>query len=65
MKSTAHRYADSLLPVPLVDYVAEKRAEGKSWRRISLDLRDDTDGEIDVTHETLRTWCAEAEAVTS
>lgn len=59
MKSTTHRYADVVLDRPLADYVAERRGNGVSWRRISLDLRDDTDGEIDITYETLRAWFPE------
>ena len=38
----------------LEDYVTGRRAKGHSWRRISLNLRDDIG--VDVTHETLRSW---------
>jgi len=56
MKSLAHKYADTVLGRPLEEYVAEARARGTSWRRISLNLRDETGGEVDITHETLRSW---------
>lgn len=59
MKSPAHRLADVLLDQPLADYVADRRRDGASWRRISLDLRDDTDGQVDITYETLRAWFPE------
>jgi len=59
-KSPTHRYADVLLERPLAELVAERRSAGVSWRRISLELRDATNGEIDVTYETLRSWFPEA-----
>ena len=59
MKSTTHRYADLVLGRPLAEYVTEKRNAGISWRRISLDIRDDTAGQVDITYETLRKWFPE------
>lgn len=56
MKTTTHILADHLLDVPLAQYVGAKRAAGESWRNIALGLRDDTDGQVNVTHETLRRW---------
>lgn len=47
----------------LSDYVMTRRAAGKSWRQITLDIRDDT-GE-DVSFETLRGWFADSEPVAS
>lgn len=61
VKSITHRYADELLDRPLAEYVAEQRADGVSWRRIALNLRDETDGEIDITYETLRSWFPDPE----
>lgn len=40
-------------------WIAQRRQAGKSWRVISRELSDLTDGEIDVTYETLRSWAAE------
>jgi hypothetical protein len=50
------RLAEILLRQPVTEYVAAKRAEGRSWRLIARDLYEDTAGEIDVTYETLRGW---------
>lgn len=58
-KTATHKYADIRLGQPLEQYVADKRKAGVSWRRISLDLRDETNGDIDVTYETLRAWFPE------
>lgn len=52
--TVTQRLADHLLKGKLEEYVAERRSQGYSWRRISLELRDDIG--IDVTHETLRLW---------
>ncbi len=68
------RLADILLgdSGPLETFVRERRAAGRSWRQIERDLYRATDGEVDVTFETIRSWFpdeagdpAEAEAVAS
>ena len=46
--------ADHLLNGQLAEYVLSRRANGDSWRRIAINLRDDIN--IDVTHETVRAW---------
>lgn len=51
-----HRLADLLLPTTLSDFVATRRASGRSWRLIARDLHETTNGQIDVTAETLRGW---------
>ena len=40
----------------LDEFVRSRRAEGRSWRRLSSDLCDATNGRIDVTDVTLRAW---------
>lgn len=50
------RLADLLLGRPVLEFIAEKYADGLSYRRIAADLRDATDGEIDVSDVTIRTW---------
>lgn len=54
------RLATLLLGRPVMDFVAEHRANGASLRGIAAALRDATDGEIDVSDVTLRTWCVAA-----
>lgn len=55
------RLADRLLAdVGGVDQlIADKRADGASWRAIALAIRDLTAGEVDVTDETVRRWGSE------
>ncbi len=50
--------AEVLLQRPLSEYVAEKRTATPKWpwRLIATQLATDTDGKVDVTHETLRQW---------
>lgn len=52
------RLADVLLgdAGPLEAFVRTRRQAGRSWRLITRDLYDATDGQVDVVHETLRTW---------
>jgi hypothetical protein len=50
------RYADLLLERPVEDFIAERRANDLSYRRIAADLRDATSGEIDVSDVTIRAW---------
>ena len=52
--TATQRLADHLLAGKLGDYVISRRANGESWRRIAISLRDDTG--VDVTHETVRGW---------
>lgn len=51
--------AEHLIGGDLRGYVNQKRADGKSWHRISRDLLTDTNGVIDVTVQTLRNWFPE------
>lgn len=52
------RLATLLLHKPVTEWIAEQRAEGTSWRLTARALYAATDGQIDVTAETLRGWCA-------
>lgn len=56
------RLASILLHRPVSDFIGESRAAGKSWRVISRDLYKATNGQIDVTAETLRGWNASSAA---
>ena len=56
MATATQRLADAMLKESLEGYVRSRRAQGRPWRLIARDLWQDTDGEIDVTYETLRTW---------
>lgn len=55
--------AGLLLDRPLADYVAEKRnaVPRWPWRLIAVQLATDTEGQVAVTHETLRQWYARDE----
>lgn len=57
MRTPNQRLADILLGEPVEDWISRKRAEGLSWRRISLVLRDEKD--IDVAPGTLLAWVEE------
>lgn len=46
---------------PLGDWVAERRSERMSWRRISDLLREESGGAIDVSHVTLIAWYGDAD----
>lgn len=53
------RLADHLLDGKLDDFVLTRRAEGMAWRLIEREIWVATDGQVDVTFETLRNWYAE------
>lgn len=55
------RLATLLLGQPVADYVADLRSAGRSWRVIARDLYKATQGQIDVTAETLRGWSKSTE----
>jgi len=60
--TATQRLASVLLDQDVCDYIAEKRAAGRSWRLLARDLYDATGGHVDVTSETLRQWSAAAKA---
>lgn len=50
------KLAGMLLGQPVNAWIQAKRDAGRSWRLVSRDLYEQTNGQIDVTHETLRVW---------
>jgi len=54
MPTPLRRLADTLLEEPVEQWIQRNRDEGKSWRRISLELRDVA--QIDVAPSTLISW---------
>lgn len=56
--SAAALVAEIILGRPLADYVTEKRNAVPKWpwRLIAEQLATDTDGKVEVTHETIRQW---------
>lgn len=50
------RLASLLLGRDVLDFIEEHYANGTSYRRIAVALRDATDGEIDVSDQTIRSW---------
>lgn len=61
-ETPTQRLASLLLGSDVRAFIAEKRAAGRPWRFIARDLYEATDGQIDVTHETLRQWYGEVAA---
>ena len=45
--------ADMLLGRPVVDFIAERRADGRPWRFVARDLYEATNGQVDVTYENV------------
>lgn len=56
--SPTYQLADLLLKEQggVAQFVASRRIDGMSWRRVARDLYLATDKRIDVAHETLRNW---------
>ncbi len=61
-ETPTQRLATLLLGADVLDFIAERRSAGRAWRFIARDLHDATDGQIDVTYETLRLWHGETAA---
>lgn len=55
-RSPFKRLADRLLGEPVDGFIADRRAQGESYRRIARALLEATHGEIDVTEATVRAW---------
>lgn len=55
-ETPTQRLASLILQEDVRDFIARKRDEGRPWRFIARDLHDATQGQVDVTYETLRQW---------
>ena len=55
-RSPTQQLASLKLGRPLEEYVAEKRAAGLPWSSIAVEISLDTDGEVDISRESLRLW---------
>ena len=55
-ETPTQRYASHLLGRPVLEWVAEQREAGWTWRKIAEDLKIATDGQVDITAEALRLW---------
>ena len=59
------RLASHLLGRDVREFIAERRGSGprhRAWRLVARDLYEATDGQIDVTYETLRSWAEDVAA---
>lgn len=63
--SPTRRLAELTLGSDLEEFVRSRRADKRPWRFIARDLYDATDGQVDVTYETLRSWFPDTPAVAS
>lgn len=50
------RLATVLLGVDVEDFVISRRRDKRPWRLIARDLHEATDGQVDVTDQTLQNW---------
>lgn len=55
-RSGLWKHANLVVPGGLDDFVLTRRTAGLGWRLIARELWVTTDGEVDLTHETLRRW---------
>lgn len=58
----AHWLATQPDGYPLGDWIADRRDAGVSWRQIALELRDRTDGVVDLPVATLINWTSTQDA---
>lgn len=49
-------FASHLLRRPVTDWIADRRAAGRSWRQIVVDLDVATGGVIRAAPESVRSW---------
>jgi hypothetical protein len=54
--SAGQKLASLLLGQPVDQWIAAQRKAGLSWRLIARALYERTNGQVDVTYETLRNW---------
>lgn len=61
-ETPTQRLANILLGMDVRTFIREKRDNGRAWRFIARDLYEATNGQIDVTYETLRQWYSDDQA---
>lgn len=54
-QTPGQRLASLLLGQPVIPWIRSRRTH-MSWRQIAAELRDKTDGQVDVTAQTLVNW---------
>lgn len=66
-QTPTRRLAEMLLDGKLEEFVRSRRGSKppRPWRLIERDLYEATDGQVDVTYETLRSWFPDEPAVAS
>ena len=55
-ETLTQKRASHLLGRPVLEWVAEQREAGWTYRKIAEDLKTATDGQVDITAEALRLW---------
>lgn len=60
-QTPTQRLASLLLGQPVTDWITDKRDAGLSWRLTARELCTTTQGQVDVTAETLRGWTGSTE----
>lgn len=63
-QTPTQRLATALLGEDLEGFVAARRPH-TSWRLIARDLLEATDGQVDVTDQTLQNWYGDGERATA
>ena len=53
------KLASILLVQDVREWIGQRRSDGRSWRLISRDLYEATNRQVDVTHESIRSWVTE------
>jgi hypothetical protein len=64
-RTVSKRLADVLLGQPVEEWLLQERAKGLSFRKIARELYLRTDGALDVSDQTLRTWLMQSAELTS
>ena len=41
---------------PILDFIADQRDAGKSWQQIADDIKEATEGVVDLGRDTVRRW---------
>lgn len=56
MATPKGEFASHVLGRPIEEWLADRRAEGRTWRQIVEDLKSATGGKIRTSPETVRSW---------
>lgn len=57
----ANALMENMAGYPILDFIADQRDAGKSWQQIADEIKEATEGVVDLGRDTVRRWLEASE----